>query len=355
MKIVMTGHDGYLGSVMGPWLMDRGHEVVGLDTGYFHSCTLVPSQREVPARWKDLRDVEPGDLRGFDAVVHLAALSNDPLGDLDPRLTDEINCEATVRVALAAREAGVRRFLFSSSCIMYGMSALATVTEESPLAPRTPYAVSKADSERALSELATREFSPVALRNGTVYGISPRMRFDTVLNNLVACAAATGRVVVNGDGAPWRPVMHIEDVAAAFQAALEAPIEAVHNQAFNVGDDRVNHQIRTLAETVARVVPGCEVEYRKAPEADQRTYKTDFSKIRRMLPSFRVRHAIEAGVLALYEAYRASGLTQAGFTGNRFVRLRWLRHLLSSGQVDGRLRWTAAATEAPGAATMVRV
>lgn len=339
MKVLITGHHGYLGSVMARRLREAGHDVTGLDAGFFRGCTLGPQEPEVPARWKDLRDVTPRDLEGFEAVVHLAALSNDPLGDLDPQLTHAINRDATVRLALAAREAGVRRFLFSSSCIMYGVSELARVTEDSPLAPQTAYAASKVEAERALRELATNRFSPVFLRNGTVYGFSPRMRFDTVLNSFVASALATGVVVVRGDGRPWRPVVHIEDVAAAFLAALEAPAQRLHAEAINVGDEALNCQVADLAQLAADAVPGARVEVRGEPDADQRTYQTDFGKIHRLLPALRVRYTPATGARQLAGALRAAGFAPEDASDAHFVRLRWLRRLLETGQLSESLRW----------------
>jgi len=339
MRVPITGHDGYLGSVMSPRFVEAGYEVVGLDTGYYAECALVPVEISVPTLRKDLRDLEPQDLEGFEAVVHLAALSNDPIGNLNLAWTEEINYRASVRLAELAKAAGVRRFLFSSSCIMYGMSEASTVTEDSPLDPKTAYARSKVKSERAIAQLAGPHFSPTFLRNGTIYGLSPRMRFDTVLNNLVGSAATTGDVVLHSNGTPWRPVAHVEDIARAFIHVLEAPIEAVHNQAFNNGEDAMNHQISGLAQVVVEAVPGCRVTRLASPEADQRTYKTDFSKFRRTFPGFRFRWNVRDGARALYDGCRAAGLTREGFTDKRFTRLKWLRYLLDSGRLDSSLRW----------------
>jgi nucleoside-diphosphate-sugar epimerase len=339
-RILVTGHKGYIGSVMTPVLVDAGYDVVGLDTGYFDECTLVHAGAEVPSARKDIRDLEPGDLRGFDAVVHLAALSNDPIGNLNEAWTEEINFEASVGLAEIAKAAGVRRFLFSSSCIMYGMSEAAVVSEDSPLDPKTTYARSKVKAERAISALAGDGFSPAFLRNGTVYGISPRMRFDTVFNDLVGSAVANRRVVVYSDGSPWRPVVHIEDLARAFKAALEAPVEDVHDQAFNVGSDDLNHQVIDLARAAASTVPGCELEVRAQPGADQRTYKTDFSKFARTFPDFSFEWAPARGARELCEAFKRVGLDRDVFTDRRFTRLRWLEHMLASGALDDSLRWS---------------
>jgi len=259
-RVLMTGHNGYIGSVMSRGFVEAGYDVTGLDTGYFAQCTLVPDREQVPALHKDIRDVQPRDLEGFDAIVHLAALSNDPIGNLNDGWTEEINYQATVRLAQIARDAGVKRFLFSSSCIMYGMSDAAVVNEESPLDPKTEYARSKVRAERALQGLASQGFSPTYLRNGTVYGLSPRMRFDTVFNDLVGAAVTTGKATVYSDGKPWRPVVHVQDVTRAFLAVVAAPAAEVHNQAFNVGTDALNRQIRELAEIVVRTVPRSTLE-----------------------------------------------------------------------------------------------
>src|SRR3990170_878084 len=246
-RILMTGHNGYIGSVMAPVFLQAGYEVIGLDTGYFRQCTFVPDLAAVPSIEKDIRDVAAADLEGIDAIVHLAALSNDPLGNLNGRWTEEINLRGSVRLAELAKAAGVRRFLFSSSCIMYGMSDAEVVAEGSPLDPRTEYARSKAEGERAIAALAGGGFAPVFLRNGTVYGASPRMRFDTVLNALAGSAGATGRIVVHSDGRPWRPVVHVQDVARLFLAVLEAPSDDVSNQIFNAGANHLNVQVIDLA------------------------------------------------------------------------------------------------------------
>ncbi len=337
--VLLTGHRGYIGSVMGPYLRRQGYDVIGLDTDYFGECTLVPDATEIPAIEKDIRDIEPSDLKAFWAVIHLAALSNDPIGNLDAGWTAAINHEASARLAEMARAADVRRFLFSSSCIMYGMSEAEFVDETSPLDPRTEYARSKVRSELAIRELARDGFSPTFLRNGTVYGISPRMRFDTVLNNLVGCAVTAGRIQVQGDGKPWRPVIHVEDIARSFHAVLEAPTEAVHNQVFNNGANHLNHQVMELAEITAGVVPGCRIEVMNQAGADQRTYRADFSKFARTFPEFEWKWTARAGAQELADTFRRIGLTREQFDGERFVRLRWLRRLLETGRLDGDLRW----------------
>jgi nucleoside-diphosphate-sugar epimerase len=337
----MTGHNGYIGSVMAPHLMSAGFEVMGLDTGYFSECSLVPDLRQVPAVKKDLRDLTAADLEGFDAVVHLAALSNDPIGNLNDSWTEEINYQASAKLAELARAAGVDRFLFSSSCIMYGASNAEVVTEESPLDPKTEYARSKVKAERALNALADKNFSPIYIRNGTIYGVSPRMRFDTVLNDLVGCATTTGKVVVYSDGKPWRPVMHVQDVARYFQLFLEAPKEKIHNQAFNSGANDLNHQIIELAQVAVATVPGARLEMQPRPGADQRTYKADFGKFARTFPDFRFKWNVRTGAAELYQACKQAGLTHADFTDKKFTRLKWLHYLLDSGRLDGSLRWKA--------------
>jgi nucleoside-diphosphate-sugar epimerase len=342
MKVLVTGNQGYIGSVMAPGLLERGFDVIGLDTGYFADCTLVPETTQIATICKDIRDVEPTDLAGFDAIVHLAALSNDPIGNLNETWTGQINFEGSVRLAQLAKQAGVQRFLFSSSCIMYGTSEAAVVDENAPLDPRTEYARSKVRAELALSELADDSFSPVFLRNGTVYGLSPRMRFDTVFNDLLGRAVATRKVVVYGDGKPWRPVVHVKDVVRAFAAVLEAPRERVHNEAFNTGAEHLNYQVGELARIAVEVVPGCELEVLGHPGADQRTYKADFSKWARTFPDCEFEWSPERGGRELREAFESIGLGLAEFDDARFTRLKWLRQLLESRSLDSDLRWNGA-------------
>lgn len=337
--ILVTGHEGYIGSVLTAALTARGYEVVGLDTGYFRENVLLPAGQPTRTIRRDLRDLERADVAGAGAVIHLAALSNDPIGNLNEHWTREINHEGTIRLAELARDAGARRFLFSSSCIMYGMSEAAVVDETAELAPQTEYARSKARSEEALRSLARDDFSPTYLRNGTVYGVSPRMRFDTVLNNLVGSAVAHGKVIVMGDGSPWRPVVHVSDVARAFIHVLEAPRDVVHNEAFNTGADHLNHRVLELAEIAVHAVPGSTLEVRSEPSADRRTYKADFGKWARTFPDFRWEWDARRGAADLAETFRAVGLTPEEFDGDRFVRLKWLRRLMASGRLDEALRW----------------
>jgi len=346
MKIVVTGSQGYLGSVIGPALQRRGHAVLGLDAGLFADQLFRPPP-VIPTRRQDIRDVPAEAFRGAAAVVHLAALSNDPLGSLDDRLTREINLDATVRVAELAKSAGARRFVFASSCIMYGGAAGATVDESAELDPRTEYACSKVAAERELAALADENFSPVFLRNGTVYGASPRLRLDTVFNDFLATAVLTGTVVVRGDGQEWRPVVDIRDVAQAFVAAVEAPTASVHNVAFNTGADHLNRKIADLASTAAALVDGASVTLLSRPGADKRSYRADFGRFRRVFPQVRFRSIEEGGrdmVRALRDTLREHGAVDR----ERFVRLAHLQRLMDKGRVDGSLRWAASVT-GPGA------
>jgi nucleoside-diphosphate-sugar epimerase len=337
-RVLITGNRGYVGSVMAPIVQNAGFDVVGLDVDYYRGCDLAPLPG-VPTIEKDVRDVELDDLRGFDAVIHLAALSNDPIGNLNADWTDSINLRATRRLGELAREAGVRRFLFASSCIMYGLSEGAEVDETSPLSPQTDYARSKVEGEAALRELATDGFSPVFIRNGTMYGLSPRMRFDTVLNSLVGAALTTGRITVLGDGKPWRPVVHVRDVARGFVAMLTAPAELVHNEAYNLGTDALNTRVRDLATAVQRAVPSAELEVLSRPDADQRTYRTSFAKFADAFPRFAFDHTPATGAADVADALRAVGLTHEQYTSDAFTRLKRLDHLIADGRLDAELRW----------------
>jgi nucleoside-diphosphate-sugar epimerase len=343
-KVLLTGHHGYIGSPTASMLRAAGHDVVGLDTFFYEDCDFTSDGDVVEAIRMDLRDVRSDQLAGFDAVVHLAALSNDPLGDISPELTSEINFQATVRLAELAEQAGVSRFVFSSSCSMYGASGSDQAVDESaPLRPLTAYAESKARAESALAELAREGFSPVFMRNATAYGVSPRMRVDLVLNNLVAWAVTTGRVRILSDGTPWRPLVHVEDIARATLAVLEAPAEVVHAQAFNVGADSENYQVRDLAEIVSETVGDCEVEYAGTGDPDPRSYRVDFGKFARAFPEANLTWTARAGAAEVTEAYRRIRLTRADFEGDRYTRLKRLKLLLERGAVDAQLRWRAPA------------
>jgi nucleoside-diphosphate-sugar epimerase len=338
MRVLLTGHQGYLGTVMAPVLADAGHEVVGLDSGLFADCVLGPAPDDPPGYAVDLRDVTPEHLAGVDAVVHLAALSNDPLGSLQPRLTYDINQHASVRLARLARDAGVRRFLYASTCSVYGASgADDLVDEDAPLRPVTPSAESKVRVEEELVELAGAEFSPVLLRNATAFGFSPRLRADIVLNNLVGLAQTTGEVRVLSDGTPWRPLVHARDIAAAFAAVLAAPREAVHARAFNVGTEQNNLMVADIAAEVAAAVPGSRLVITGEAGPDPRSYRVNFARLRAALPGFHAGWMIKAGALELAAAYQQYGLTKQDFD-RRFTRLAWLSDRCADGTIDAELR-----------------
>ena len=339
----MTGHDGYIGAVLAPFLAAEGHEVVGLDTRYYRDCGFGDDSPRVQVIERDVRDVREADLVGFDAVMHLAALSNDPVGDLNPECTYGINHRASLHLARLAKGAGVKRFLFSSSCSVYGASSPDDILDEqAPFAPITPYAESKVAVEHDLLELADDSFSPTFLRNATVYGVSPRLRGDVVVNNLVGWAVTTGKVVLKSDGTPWRPLVHVEDVCRAFAAILVAPREAIHAQAFNVGKQGENYRIRTVAEMVERAVPGSEVSFAEGAGPDPRCYRVDFSKIGRMVPGFQPTWNVERGINQLRDAFLAVGLTRNDLEGARYSRVKSILRLLEQGRVDSDLRWRKA-------------
>jgi len=339
MRILVTGHLGYIGTVMVPLLQVEGHKITGLDSDIFKECTFLGQIQEVPFIRKDIRDVTASDLKGFDSVIHLAALSNDPLSDFDPEITYDINYRASVNLAKHAKKAGVQRFLFSSSCSVYGESSLDIITEDDKPNPITPYAESKLLVERDVSKLADSTFSPTFLRSATAYGASPKLRFDLVVNNLVAWAYTSGVVLLKSDGLAWRPIVHIEDISRAFIAALNAPREIVHNQIFNVGLTEENYQIRELAKIVKETVPNSRVEYAKGSGPDKRSYKVNFSKIARILPQFRPKWRARAGAKQLYEAYVAFGLKGDEFEGPRYKRLEHLMQLITSNKIGPDLRW----------------
>jgi nucleoside-diphosphate-sugar epimerase len=346
MKVLVTGHHGYIGSVMAPALHDAGLTVAGIDTFFYEGCDLVADRIDLPFARGDVRDVAADALIGFDAVVHLAALSNDPLGDLNPRWTHDVNLNGTVSLARAAKEAGVSRFLFASSCSMYGAADLSElITEEAPLTPLTPYAESKVRAEEALARLADDDFSPVFMRNATVYGVSPRLRADVVLNNLVGWASTTRTVRILSDGTPYRPIVHVEDVARAALALLKAPADVIRNQAFNVGADSENYRVSELAEITRDTVPGSTIDYAEAGGSDPRSYRVDFGKFSRAFPDYRPRWSARDGARELFDAYRKANLTLDTFQGDRFVRIARLKLLIEKRALGDDLRWRQAAVD----------
>ncbi len=339
MKVLLTGNNGYIGPVLNSMLKEHGYDTVGLDSMFFKACVYGSSAEPDQQVFEDLRDFQGDALHGVDAVIHLAALSNDPIGDLDPGLTEEINYRTTVRLAEYAKAAGAKRFLYASSCSMYGVSESEALTESAPMNPVTAYARSKVASENTLSEMADENFSPTYLRNATAYGVSPKMRNDIVVNNLTGWAVTTGKVKIMSDGEPWRPIVHVEDISRAFLACLEAPLGIVHNEAFNVGRNEDNYRIKDIARMVEKIVPNCQVEFLNQASPDQRTYNVDFEKIHTRLPGFKPEWNLEKGVIQIYESFKNRPLTFEEFEGHRFIRLKHLKHLIQKKQLNESLRW----------------
>jgi nucleoside-diphosphate-sugar epimerase len=338
MRVLLTGHKGYIGTCLVPLLLKEGFEVTGLDSDLFRECTFDGDIGTIREIIKDVRDVTEKDVEGHDAIIHLAGLSNDPLGDYDPSLTEEINTNGSVRLAQIATKVGVRRFVFASSCSNYGASGDKFLAEDAAFNPVTPYGVSKVNVEKAVTQLASSSFSPTFLRASTAYGFSPRIRFDLVVNNLTAWAFTTGKVYLKSDGTPWRPLVHVEDIGRAYVAAIKAPLELVHNHAFNVGTTTENYQIRELAQMVESIVPGCRVDF--APDAgpDKRCYRVDCNRIGRTLHDFKPQWTVRRGIEQLYETFKRVGLTLEDFEGERFKRIAHIKGLIDRGVLDSRLR-----------------
>jgi nucleoside-diphosphate-sugar epimerase len=342
MRVLLTGNEGYIGTVLVPLLRAAGHHVVGLDSGLFRACSISPVP-PVPTLAKDVRDIAPADLEGIEAVIHLAGLSNDPLGDLNPTLTYEINHLATVRLAVLAKAAGIERFLYASTCSVYGAAGDDFLDEHSPFNPVTPYAESKMRSEQDLTRLADDRFSPVYVRAATAYGASPLLRFDLAVNNLVAWAATTGLVFLKSLGTSWRPLVHIEDIASAYLALLQAPRAVVHDQAFNVGRTEENYRIRDVAELIRQTVPETRIEYAGNAEADRRNYRVNCDRLAREVPAWQPRWTVALGAREVYQAIGDCGLSSQDFEGPRYNRIAYIRELLRARRIDDALRWRAPA------------
>lgn len=341
MKVLLTGHKGYIGSVASAMVRSAGHQVTGLDTDLFAGCDFGQSADEIPEIKKDIRQLTVEDVKGFDAVFHLAALSNDPLGNLDSGLTYDINHHASVKLAELAKKAGVKRFVFASSCSTYGAAGDDFLDENAELNPVTAYGESKVFVERDVMKLADANFTPTFMRNATAYGASPRLRLDIVLNDFVAAALTKGKIHIKSDGTPWRPIVHIRDIIAAMLCVIDAPKDVVHNQVFNVGDTKENYRVSELADIVKETVPGCEIEYAPGGSPDKRCYRVSCEKIARVLPSFKPQWTARRGAQELYESYRAAGLTAKDVDNGRYIRIKNIQRLQQAGKLDAKLHWIA--------------
>lgn len=338
--ILVTGNNGYIGAVMTRVLQERSYEVLGIDNNYFEGCELYSSEQPYKQIVKDIRDINEKDLEGVEAIIHLAALSNDPLGEINPPATHEINYIASVKLAELAKNLGVSRYIFSSSCSLYGIaSGEETLTEEGRLDPVTAYAKSKVGTEREISKLADDGFHPIFMRNPTVYGVSPNMRLDLVVNNLTASAVTTGKVSIKSDGTPWRPIVHVEDLCNAFLAALEAPVDKIHNEAFNVGINEENYQVKGIGEEVEKIVPDCSLEILNETGPGERTYRVDFSKINEWLPQFKPKWNLKKGIEELSQVYRDFELSEEDLKSLKFFKVKWMKYLMESGKLDENFRW----------------
>lgn len=339
MKVLVTGHRGFIGTAMVPKLLAEGFDVTGLDSDLYKYCTFGEPPAKITSINKDVRDIEREDIKGFTAIVHLAALSNDPLGNLNPDLTYDINHRATVRLAEIARDAGVKRFLFASSCSMYGKAGEDVLDESATFNPVTPYAKSKVFVERDVAPMASDQFSPVFLRNATAYGVSPRMRFDLVINNLTAWAHTTGCILMKSDGTPWRPLVHIEDISQAVVCALKAPQSDIHNLAVNVGSNSENYQMRDLAHIVKQTVANCEIDYAEDAGPDNRSYRVCFDKIHRIFPTFKTQWNATQGIQQCYQSYQKHGLQKGEYESVKYKRIAQIENLIATGKLDNTLRW----------------
>lgn len=340
MKVLVTGNKGYIGAVLYRKLIDEGFEVVGLDTGFYEGCNFFAEEYKTRQIKKDIRNINKEDLFGIDAIVHLAALSNDPIGEINRELTSKINFFASVNLAKLAKECNVKRFIFSSSCSVYGVVGDEMIDENGIVSPATEYARSKLEAEKEISRLADKDFSPVFLRNSTVYGVSPMLRVDLVVNNLVGWAYTTGKIRVMSDGSPWRPLIHIQDICKAFIAALKTPQDLIHNRVFNVGQNNENYRIRDIVDMIKRIMPQCNIEYTGEHGSDTRSYRVDFTKFREIMGNyFNPDWNIEKGIKELFEAYRANNLSENDFQGEKFIRLKKIKNLIDEGRVDEKLFW----------------
>lgn len=344
MRILVTGHKGYVGTSLVPMLLSEGYRIVGVDSDLFEACSLFSPDWTIPSIKKDIRDIETTDLEGIDAIIHLAALSNDPLSDLDPKITYEVNHRASVRLAGLAKKTGVGRFLFSSSCSIYGASGDSLKTETSKPNPITPYAGSKLLAERDISKLSNSKFTPVILRGATLYGISPSLRFDLVLNNLMAWAYCSSVILMKSDGKAWRPLVHVEDFARAFIAILKTPTDIIHNEVFNIGITEENYQVKSLAEIVKEVVPNSYIQCIEDVETDRRSYRVDFSKLHKIIPEFEPQWNVRLGAHQLYETYKEIEFTKEEFE-EKYGRVEHIERMVRNGQLDRTLRWKETGKE----------